>query len=491
MEDRGWRTGAWSTPGSAEASPEDPAIFDLPFRNSQPASRTSMTTYARRLGLFSTTMAVVGGIIGGGIFRTPAAVAERVGSPGLVLGVWALGGVVALLGAFCFAELGARHPRAGGGYVYLREAWGPLPAFLYGWALLLVMATGALAAVAVTFADYTLALVGAAEPDRLRVPLAVGALVFLAGVNVLGVKPGAWVQNVFTVLKLGALAALVVGGLAFGLPDAGPPVAVAASTGPTGAWGVVAAVGAALVPVLFTYGGWQQTNFVAEEIVAPERTLPRALVLGVGVVVAVYLLANVVYLRVLGPAGLAASTAPAADAMRAVAGPAGATFIAAGIAASTFGFLNLVVLVTPRVLQAMAADGVFFPRLAALHPRYRTPAAAIAVLTGWAVVLTLTGTFGELLDYVVFGDWIFFGLTVAGLYRLRARDGVGAGGTNLVYRTPGYPWTPAFFVLAAAYVVVSAVASNPANALRGAGLILLGIPVFWFWQRRTSAEARE
>ena len=181
-------------------------------------------------------------------------------------------------------------------------------------------------------------------------------------------------------------------------------------------------MGAALVPILFTYGGWQQTNFIAEEIVAPERTLPRALVGGVLVVVTVYLLANVAYLRVLGLEGLARSSAPAADTMRALLGPAGGTFIAAGIAISTFGFLDLVILVTPRVLQAMAADGVFLPRLAVLHPRYRTPALAIVVESAWAIVLTLTGTFAQLVDYVSFGDWIFFGLTVAGLYRLRARD---------------------------------------------------------------------
>jgi APA family basic amino acid/polyamine antiporter len=249
--------------------------------------------------------------------------------------------------------------------------------------------------------------------------------------------------------------------------------------------GAVRAFGAALVPVLFTYGGWQQTNFIAEEIVEPERTLPRALVGGVLVVVAVYLLANLAYLRVLGPTGLARSTAPAADTMRALLGPAGGTFIAAGIAVSTFGFLDLVILVTPRVFQAMAADGVFFPRLARLHPRYRTPAAAIVLEAGWAIVLTLTGTFGQLVDYVAFGDWIFFGLTVAGLYRLRALDArpgsPGPAGTP--FRTPGYPWTPAIFVAAALLVVSSSILANPRNAAIGTGLLLLGIPVYLWWRR--------
>jgi APA family basic amino acid/polyamine antiporter len=435
-----------------------------------------MTTYARRLGLFSATMAVVGGIVGGGIFRTPAAVAERSGSASLVLAVWAVGALVALAGAFCYGELGWRRPRAGGGYVYLREAWGPLPAFLYGWALLLVIATGAIAAVAVTFADYTLALAGL--PPRLTVPLAVGAIVLLAGINYLGVRPGAITVNVFTLLKLTALAALIVAGLTLGLRAPTP----SGSPAPDG-YGV-RAFGAALVPVLFTYGGWQQTNFIAEEIVAPERTLPRALVLGVGIVAAVYLLANVAYLRVLGLAGLAASSAPAADTMRTLLGPAGGTFIAAGIAASTFGFLDLVILVTPRVLQAMAADGVFFPRFAVLHPRHRTPGAAIIAESAWAVVLTLTGTFAQLVDYVSFGDWIFFGLTVAGLSRLRAADArAGAPVTAAGPLVPGYPWTPTFFVAAAVLVVASSVLGSPRNAAIGTALLLLGVPAYLWWRR--------
>src|SRR5881296_3622665 len=298
----------------------------------------TMTTYARRLGLFSGTMAVVGGIIGGGIFRTPAVVAERVGSAGLALGAWLLGGGVALIGAFCYGELGQRRPRAGGGYVYLRETWGPLPAFLYGWALLLVIATGAIAAVSVTFANYALALAGL--PESLTVPLAVAAIVVLAGINYVGVKPAAVTQNIFTVLKLAALAALIAAALFVALPSA-PLAPLGVTAAPSGGLGTAVALGAALVPILFTYGGWQQTNFIAEEIVEPEKNLPRALVLGVAVVVVVYLLGNVAYLRVLGPAGLARSTAPAADVMRALLGPAGGTLIAAGIAVSTFGFLNL------------------------------------------------------------------------------------------------------------------------------------------------------
>ncbi len=353
-------------------------------------------------------------------------------------------------------------------------------AFLYGWALLLVIATGAIAAVAVTFASYALALTGL--PPRLTVPVGIGAIAFLSGVNYLGVKPAALTQNVFTLLKLAALAALIVTGLSAALPaTAGLP-----PSPPAGAPArVVSSLGAALVPILFTYGGWQQTNFIAEEIIEPERNLPRALVIGVVGVVIVYLLANLAYLRVLGHARLAASTAPAADMMRAVLGPVGSGLIAAGIAVSTFGFLNLVILVTPRVLQAMAADGLFLPRLAALHPVYRTPSGAILLQAIWAAVLTLTGTFGQLVDYVAFGDWIFFGLTVAGLFRYRARDRAqGITDPAGSFRAPGYPWTPALFVAAAAYVVVSSVLASPRNALIGAGLLALGIPVYGYWRRR-------
>lgn len=439
-----------------------------------------MTTYARRLGLFSGTMAVVGGIIGSGIFVNPQIVADRVGSSSLTLLAWVLGGGIALIGAFCYGELGARSPKAGGGYIYLRDAYGPLPAFLYGWALLLVMTTGATAAVAVTFANYALPLLGVGPGGT--VPVAVGAIVLLAGVNWVGVKPGAVTQNIFTVLKLLALAVLIGVGLSVALPSVPP----SAPTHPP-AGGVFIALGSALVPVLFASGGWQQTNFIAEEIIEPEKNLPRALVLGVVIVVAVYLLANVAYLRVLGVAGLAASKTPAADVMSRLVGPWGDTLIRAGIAASTFGFLNLVILVTPRVYQAMAADGVFFPAMARLHPAYRTPTIAIGVQAAWAIVLTISKSYAQLNDYVVFGDWIFFGSTVATLFVYRAREARGQA-PRPPFRAPWFPVLPALFVLSAVWVVESSVAQNLKNAAIGTGLLLLGIPVFLFWKSKTARK---
>lgn len=443
-----------------------------------PPGEGSPTGYVPRLGLFSGTMMVVGGIIGSGIFLNPAIVAQRLGTPALTLTVWVLGGVVALIGALIYAELGARRPVAGGGYVYLRDAYGRLPAFLYAWTLLLVIATGAIAAVAVTFASYTAALLGWGPGTR--VPLAIGAIVALSGINYIGVKPGAVTQNVLTLLKLGALGFLIVAGLS-------APASLAAEVLPLpGTRNIGLAIGAALVPVLFAFGGWQQTNFIAEELIEPERNLPRALLAGVAIVVAVYLLANLAYVKTLGISGLAHSSAPAADAMTSLFGAPGRTLIAAGIAISTFGFLNLVILVSPRVYRAMASDGLFFPSLARLHPRYRTPTAAILFQGGWAILLTVTGKYGDLLDYVVFGDWIFFGSTAATLFLFRSRERQGVESGKIRFRMAGYPLAPILFILAALYVVAGSIASNPVNAIKGTALIALGIPVYLFWDKRRS-----
>ncbi len=469
-------------------------------------------TYARRLSVFDATMLVVGGIVGAGIFLNPAVVAQRVSTGGLAVFVWALGGAVALAGAFVFAELGARKPLAGGGYVYLRDAFGPLPAFLYGWTQMLVINSGGIAAVAVTFASYAASLAGA--PDAVIVPVAIGAIVVLSGVNYLGIKPGSVVQNVFTVLKLAALAGLIVAGLVVAGPDEGAAVGAAsvAAARPAGGFALVAAVGAALIPVLFAYGGWQSTNFVAEELRQPRRDLPKAIVWGVVIVVTVYVLANFVYLRVLGLSGLAESTAPASDVMRTLLGPAGATFIAAGVTISTFGFLNLAILAAPRVYQTMASDGLFFGRAARLHPTFKAPGAAIVIQAGWAILLCLTKGYAELLDWVVFGDWIFFALVGATLFVYRARDARPLGphaapsGSNQqagleraeavtrkearkpAFRLVGYPWVPLFFVAAGVFAVMSTVGANPLNALLGALTIGTGVPVYFGWRRLAGAR---
>lgn len=434
--------------------------------------------YARRLGLGSATLLVVGGIIGSGVFLNPAVVAQRVGTAPLTLVAWGLGAVIAILGAFIFAELGARLPAVGGGYAYLREAFGPLPAFLYGWALLLAIASGAIAAVAVTCASYLARLVGL--PDAVVRPLALGLIAVVSVVNAMGVAPGVRLQNLFTVGKLAAIALLVVVGLGGATGDA-PSVTLAASSAPDGLVATLRALATALVPVLFAYGGWQQTNFVAEEMVDPRRDLPRALVLGVCIVAAAYLSANLAYLRALGVDGLAASGAPAAEAMGRIVGDVGRALIGVGIAVSTFGFLNVVVLVTPRVYQAMASDGVFFRALASLHPRTRTPVAAIALQAAWAGTLVLSGGYGDLLDWVTFADWIFFGATAATLFVFRRREPAASA------PAPFHPWSTAGFILAALAVVVGAVLSNPGNAWRGTLMLAAGVPVYAWWRRAGAA----
>jgi APA family basic amino acid/polyamine antiporter len=429
--------------------------------------------FRRALGPFDATMVVIGGIIGSGIFINPYLVARLLDTPALVLAAWVVGGAVALAGAFAYAELGQLMPRAGGQYVYLRDAWHPVVGFLYGWALLFMIETGAMAAVAIAFAQYALKLAGgSAAWSR---PVAVATIVVLSAVNYVGVKPGSRVLNVFVVLKVAALAAIIL--FAWIVPAA-PSWLTAGRTGqaPAGAL----AFGAALIPILFAYGGWQNANYVAEEMRDPERHLPRSLVVGTLVVVAIYVLVNIAYLRALGLEGLAATTTPAADAAARWLGSAGERFVSAAIAISTFGFLDLAILAPTRVYYAMAADGAFVPALAKLHPRYHTPALAIVVQSTWAILLALTGEYGDLLDTVVFADWIFFGLTVAGLFVFR-RKLAGRSG----FRTPGYPWLPAFFVTVAVIVVFSTIRTAPVRSLVGAGLLLLGIPVYYFFARST------
>jgi basic amino acid/polyamine antiporter, APA family len=445
------------------------------------ADSVSSSSYLRRLGVFDTTMVVIGGIIGAGIFLNPAIVAQRVHSSAFILTAWIIGGAIALVGALAFAELGARRPQAGGGYIYLTEAFGPLAAFLYGWTFLFIINSGGTAAVSVTFARYTVDLFGI---STIYVkPLAVALLVTLAGVNYLGIKAGSITQNIFTVLKLAALAVLIFVGVFLARGGTHATVPTEAIHG----FGMVRALGIALIPILFAYGGWQYSNNIASEIIDPERTLPRALGIGIAVVIAVYVLANVAYLRALGPDGLAISLAPAADTMRVVMGPVGGALMAIGIIASTIGFVNSGILSAPRMLQAMSADGLFFKFASRLHPTYRTPAGGILIQAGLSVALALSGTYGQLLDYVVFGDWIFFGLIVATVFAYRRRDRV-TGVTPNVFRMPGYPVLPALFVIVAAYVVVSAIWSNPRNALLGALLIALGVPAFLFWRKQNRAE---
>lgn len=441
-------------------------------------------SFRRALGPFDATMVVIGGIIGAGIFITPAIVAQRLDTPLLVLAAWVTGGAIALVGAFSYAELGGIFPKAGGQYVYLRDGLHPLAGFLYGWALLLVIESGAIAAVAITFATYALHLVGG--PDGARVPIAIGAIVVLSIVNYLGVKPGSRVLNVLVVLKVAALAILIGAGLiAAGHAGWWTETRTVVSPAVTS---TLVAFGAAMVPILFTYGGWQSANYVGEEIANPKKNLPLALVAGTIAVVVIYVVVNIVYLRALGLNGLAATAAPAADAARRMFGPSGDLFVSGAIAISTFGFLDLSILAPTRVYYAMAADRLFVPALATLHPRFGTPGLAILVQSTWSCILALSGTYDQLANYVVFADWIFFGLTVLTVLTFRRTLPLSQRSPDS-FRVRGYPVMQILFVGVSAAVVASVVGAAPAAAAKGAVLIALGVPVY-FWYSRAGGDTR-
>ena len=425
------------------------------------------TQLARRLGLFDATMIVMGGIIGSGIFVNPAVVAMNVHTPFLVLGAWTLGGLFALAAAFIWAELASVRPDVGGQYAYLREAFHPGVAFLYGWVLLLVIQTGGMAAVAVTFARYFVEL---AHVPISSAFLAAIVLATLTIINCLGVRAGSTVQSILMVLKIVAIAMLVVCGFLFASRSTNPaglldrPVSV----------DLITAFGAALVPVVFAYGGWQTSTFIAGEIKEPRKNLPRGLILGVAGVVLLYLAANAVYTSVLGTAGLAASKAPASDVMRNALGDFGARLIAAGIAISTAGFLSQSMLTAPRVYFAMAKDGVFFREVSIVHPRTRVPIVAIALQGLLAIVIALLGTYEFILNYVVSIDMIFFGLTACCIFVFRKREGV--TGTT---RVPGHPFTTIVFIAVCWLVVINTVYRYPQNTLIGIAIMIIGIPAYW------------
>jgi basic amino acid/polyamine antiporter, APA family len=428
--------------------------------------------YARRLNTWDATMIVIGGVIGAGIFRTPATVAERTSSGTQVLILWAIGGLLTLAGVLCYAELGARRPQAGGTYVYLREAFGQLPAFLFGWTMALINYPGSVAAVATTFADYFCAAIGL--PLIYVKPAAVGAIVFIVSVNLFGIRAGAWVQNIFTVLKLAAIALLVVVGLVLARGHLG--IALAPDTAhPVSSWAFLGA----LLPVLFAYGGFHYLNDLAGEVRNPQRTLPRALGMGMAGVVLCYVLVNLAYLTGLGHAGLAASQAPAADLLRHVFGEHGATVMAVGIACSTFGYCNIAIAGGARVLQTMGADGMFFRAAGRIEPRTRAPQIALAALGLWAIVLTLSGSFGQLLDYTTVGEWLAhaFGIATLFWYRRHFVD------QPSPYRVPFYPLLPLVFVITVFSVIVATAIHTPRDAGMSLLIIALGVPVYYGWRK--------
>ena len=425
---------------------------------------------APRLGLFATAMLVMGGIVGSGIFMNPHVVAQDAPSSAGVLLAWLLGGAVALAGGFVWAELAGLRPGVGGQYAYLRDGVNPAAGFVYGWSNLLVTQTGGMAAVAMTFARYTHVL---ASPPWGEAATAVAALAALTAINLFGVRAGSSVQSAFMVLKIAAIGALVACGLFLA------PKAVALQTTSVAQPGPRAFL-AAMIAVLFAYGGWATATFVSGEIKDAARTLPRALILGTAGVVALYLGVNAACLHALGPAGLAAFDAPASEVMRRALGPPGASAIAAAIAVSTFGFLAQGMLVCPRVYYAMAQDGLFFKSVGRLHPRTQVPHIAIALQGAFAIATALSGTYEQILSWVVTVDFAFLALTAATLFAFRSRDGGAATGV----RAPWHPWTTIFFIAVSLAVVGATFVEHPARSLLGWALVAAGLPVYFFWKRR-------
>lgn len=423
-------------------------------------------------------MLVMGGIIGSGIFINPSVVAKQVHTPFLILGVWVLGGLLALIAAFIWAELASWRPDVGGQYAYLREAFHPSVAFLYGWVLLLVIQTGGMAAVAVTFSRYFVEMTGLPIRDSV---LAAIVLSLLTVVNCLGVRAGSTVQSIFMVLKIVAIVGLVLCGLL--LSPSTAATATAVLDRPV-SMDLLTAIGAAMVPVLFAYGGWQTATFVAGEIKEPARNLSRGLIFGVIGVVALYLSANFVYILVLGTEGLANAAAPASAVMRSGLGEVGARIIATGIAISTVGFLSQSMLTAPRVYFAMAQDGLFFKQVATVHPRTRAPIVAIALQGVLALVIAFWGRYDQILNYVVSMDFIFFGLTACCVFVFRKR-GTGA---NSPKRIPGHPVTTLLFIMACWLVVINTIIRYPRNTLLGMVILALGVPAYFIFRRTTTAS---
>jgi APA family basic amino acid/polyamine antiporter len=445
--------------------------------------------FRRELGVLDATVVVAGGIVGVGIFANPSNVARVLDSPALILFAWGLGGAVALIGGFAWAELASRFPHVGGQYVYLARAYHPIVGFLYGIALLFIINAGGLAAVSILFASYVdRAFIPLGGPGGVRI-VAAAALVTLTAVNAVGIRAGKWTNNLLMTAKIGGMIALVALAFGRGAPPASdfsmPDIALNGTT--------LHLLFTALVPILFAYGGWQSCASIAGEIRNPARNLPRANVYGVTLVVLLYLSLNLAYLWVLTPNQVAASPALAADMARAAAGEAGARFVALLIVLSSLGFLSVVILTGPRLYYAMANDSLFFARAAQLHPRYRTPVFALWFQAAVALVLLTTNTYDQLLSYVVFADWLFFGLTAAALFVVRRQDaasaaaaavaGGAAAAPRAIARMPGHPFTTAIFVLVAAGIVFNSFIAYTAQSLVGTAILCVAAMVYVRLQR--------
>lgn len=433
-----------------------------------------MTKLRKELTLYGLTMVAIGSCIGSGIFLTPSQIAGHLPSPWLILLIWGIGGIVTLTGALTFAELGTMFPKAGGVYVYLKEAYGDLFGYLYGWAYLLVICSGAIAALSIAFAYY-LGFIIPLGNTGIKV-VAVSAIIVVTIINILRVKAGEVFSNIFTGLKLIGIAGVICIGFFMGKPGL-----LRVQTGEAvSSDNLLVAFGLALIGVLWSYGGWQHASFVAGEAKNAQQTVPRAMIIGAMVVALVYLLTNLAYLFLLPVDKIVGSESLAAEAVSSVV-PFGGILIAVIIAVSVIGTAGIYTLSSPRIYYAMADDGIFFKKLAWVHPRFRTPVNAIITQSAWAIILLLFwGTFEDVITYVVFIDWIFFALTAFSVYLFRAtRKDIARP-----YKTLGYPITPAVFIVISAFFVVNTLIEKPKHAWAGLIFMAIGVIFFIYFKRR-------
>lgn len=435
-------------------------------------------TLARTLGTRDLTLLVVGNVIGSGIFLVPSSVLAQSGeSVPIAMAVWLVGGVLSLLGALSYGELGAMDGGAGGLYAYIRDGFGAFPAFLYGWTLFFVIGAGTVATLAVAAANYMTQFVPMSGTQKSVVAAAL--IVLMTVINVRGTRGSATVQNVATAVKviaiLGMSGVMFVMGKGSTLPPIVHTVTPASFSG----------VGLSIISVLWAYEGWQYVTFISAEAKDPQKSLPRAIAAGTLILIAIYLIANVAYLVALGPARVAMSQRVAGEAVAQVMGPAAGWIIAAAIIVAMYSAAHATVITAPRVYHQMARDRIFFARLGDVHPRFGTPAVAIVTSCAWAIVLALTGTFEQLLTYVVFIGWIFYALGAAAVIALRIKR------PNAVrpFKVPFYPVTPILFVLAAAAIVGNTIYSQPGQAMIGIGVVLLGAPAYFIWRGRQRAPS--
>src|SRR5213594_641423 len=447
----------------------------------------STTDLKRELGLFDAVMINVGTMIASAIFIVPATVAAAVHGTALMTLVWVVGGIVSLLGALSVAELAAAYPEAGGQYAYLREAYGTVWAFLYGWANFAVINTASIAAIAVGFARYIGFFFHSPLTEIAIRDIAIASIVALTLLNCRGVRLGATTQNILTILKIGALGALIVTSfvLAGGSASHFQPLWPSASIGQ-----LIGPFGVAMVAVLWAYDGWIETTYVGSEIIDPGRNLPRSIILSTVIVIALYVLTSLAYVFVLSPAGMLHSDLVASDTATVTMGAGGAALVVIAILISTIGANNGIVLTAARIPYAMARGGLFFRSQAFVHPRLGTPVVALITQGVIASLLTAWGTYDQLTTYVVFAQFLFYGLSAGAVIRLRST------GPQVArpYRTWGYPVTPVVFIAFAAWLVINTIVKLPRDSAIGAGLILVGLPGYWSWnglyRRRAGGAGR-